>query len=158
MRILPPVHSRRPFDNHAKQAPEVLAARWKTAIPPAFPTLSSSEVIHEEKTEKLIANPFLHLAFMLESENAMHSQQQVSEKNKKEEGERQHLPTGSTLLTDSGLRSDLRALGYSDKIVEKLTPYQVHWLHHYHIYNHADEILHSNHSTDAAEYIPPTQP
>lgn len=94
---------------------------------------------------------------MLESENAMHPQQHAqSEQNKNEEGEKQLLPAGSSLLNDKLRRSDLRALGYSDKIVEKLTPYQVHWLHHYHIFNHADEILHSNQSTDAAEYPPPS--
>ena len=63
---------------------------------------------------------------------------------------KKHEPPHSSVLfnqaEDHCCRSDLRAIGYSDMIVEKLTPYQVYWLHRYHVFNHVDEILQPNNS------------
>ena len=62
---------------------------------------------------------------------------------------------------DKRHRSNLRDLGYSDKIVEKLSPYQAYWLHRYHIYNHADEIFHAPEQPQefqTAAAVPPRVP
>ena len=146
MGILSPVHHRGPSEHRVRRPPDAFASRWKTTMPISSLTVKPSDFIHETTEQHF--DPLAQLA--LGSENA-HKQQHMP-------GTMPEAPHASPLLNpaeDRGRRSDLRELGYSDKIVEKLTPYQVHWLHRYHIYNHADEILHTNNSdtSDSAQFV-----
>lgn len=136
MRILPPVHKRRPFDHHAKLAPELLASRWKSEVP-IYQTIEEPEASSHEKTE----DPLLQVASVLGSLDAQHPPL-AREERMPHAGEKSKEESALLWKHDKGRRNELREMGYSDKIVEKLTPYQAYWLHRYHIYNHADEIFH----------------
>jgi hypothetical protein len=143
MRLLPSVHRRGPFDHHTRHPPDAFSSRWKTAnMSTPFQTLNDpSDFMHDASQKHL--DP-LRL-FALGSANTIHRHTST----KKPEP-----PHSSALfnLAEDHCRSDLRALGYSDMVVEKLTPYQVHWLHRFHVFNHADEILQPNNSFHIETY------
>jgi len=149
MRILPPVHHRQPFDHHAKQAPESFASRWTTNVP-LFHMVDPSEVIHESFDKEPLHLTTLALGSMPDTtQTQQHPLDLPSVVPRLEDHPSESSDVVVTLWKDKGRRRDLRELGYSEKIVEKLTPYQVNWLHRYHIYNHADEIFHSSHSSES---------
>ena len=113
----------------------------------AFETIDAKKAAQQDQQPSL---PSPHLVGDDGHDDATGTTTTTARGAQDDDGGVDNLASLLTTKNDKLHRKNLRDLGYSDKIVEKLSPYQAYWLHRYHIYNHADEIYHPEQQQPAA--------